>query len=160
MSGGAKLALAGAALVVLAVLATLTSEPRGGRSGARRPPADPRKVEAKRAAAEAEAASAATPRVELTEEVRRGIFAEALQAEARAAAMVPPPGDSRSNPLGAALVPGPERLAKQELKRKARVALLEEQYRREIAQRHGVSEAQVLDIVAEGRAGGWPSPPP
>ena len=41
MSGGARLALAGAALLLLAVLATLTSEPRRGRSGARRPPADP-----------------------------------------------------------------------------------------------------------------------
>lgn len=144
-------------LVAAAVMLSRPPPPNVDHSRVHGPPPDPEAVDAKLAAAGKEASASAIPTRELAEETRRAIFTETLKAEARATAAVREPADSTSNPLAPPLVSGPERRAKQELKRKGRIELLLSQYRKEIALRHGISEDQVLAIVAEGRANHWPS---
>jgi len=129
------------------------------RSGSTRPP-DPKAIASKQAAAKEGAEASAGPSVELAESTRRTIYAEALQAELRAAAAVPAPGDSKSNPLGPGLVAGPERLAKQELKRKGQIQALADRYRAELAAHHGIGLAQLDEILDEGRVKHWPAPAP
>lgn len=91
----------------------------------------------------------------LADEARRAIFAEVRQAEARAkreAIRVHPDGDANTARLN------PEKEVRRAQKRLKVSRALEAESRKEIAGRHGLTEAQLEAIVREGAASGWPGP--
>jgi hypothetical protein len=92
----------------------------------------------------------------LAEETRRTIFTELRRAEARAkreAVRLHPDGDANTARLN------PEKEVRRAQKRLKLGSALEARYRREIADRYGLTDAQLEAIVREAAARRWPVPP-
>lgn len=90
-----------------------------------------------------------------TDDTRKAIFAEAAGIEARAnqeAVAANPDADS----VGTAT--NPDKMVRRVQKRARVSEALQQKYRAEIEARYGISEAELLAIVQEGRTRGWPAP--
>jgi len=90
-----------------------------------------------------------------TDETRKAIFAEAAGVEARAsqeAVAANPDADSVGTGTN------PEKMVRRVQKRARVSEALQQKYRAEIESRYGISEAELLAIVQEGRTKGWPAP--
>jgi hypothetical protein len=95
------------------------------------------------------------PAKPFSEDTRKAVFQEVLRAEARAnqeALAANPDSDSVGTSTN------PEKMVRRVQKRSRLAETLQQRYKGEIATRYGLSDGELVEIINEGRAKGWPPP--